>query len=196
MPMEDRRRRADGALYIRHIVHVLFQLVPWGSSIHFKMYTGKIFAYLYSSLTSNGDVRVPRTSSFLTPATTVTTRNNTMTATNSGRPEDDSRPPMSATCEGGVQCCGHDHQEDDDVSGEVESHCGGGCCADNLQEDEDVSGENEPHCGGECCADDEASELEPNLEPCEDSCCGEGEDHGVHEESACERDPRGMGHIR
>lgn len=88
--------------------------------------------------------------------------------TNRGHPADDAHHPSSATCEGEVQCCGHDHQEDEDVPGEGESHCGGGCCAD-----------------------DEGSDCESSVDPCEDSCCGHHEDHSVHGEIAHEKVPRG-----
>lgn len=84
-------------------------------------------------------------------------------------PEDDNPRPVSGSCDGEGHCCGEDHQEEDVVSGEVESHCGGGCCAD----------------GEEDC--------ESSVDNCKDSCCGHDEDHGIAEEAVCD-DPRGAYH--
>ena len=94
-----------------------------------------------------------------------------MTAANRGNFDDDTHRPSSATHEE-VQCCAHDHQHDEGVPDEAESHCGGGCCGD-----------------------DEGSDCESNADPCEDSCCGHHEDHSVHRESAHEKGQRGTGHI-
>ena len=80
--------------------------------------------------------------------------------------EDGTHFPVPTTC-GEGQCCGNDDLEDD-VSGEVESHCGGGCCADDKDSD----------CGS-------------NVEHCEDSCCEPQEDHGIHEEPVHQPEPRG-----
>lgn len=89
-----------------------------------------------------------------------------MTVTNGGDPEGDISCPVSTIYEGEVQCCDKDHQEDG-VSGEVGSHC-----------------------GGECCVDDEG-DCESNAGNCKDSCCGHEGDHSIVEEPRLEKDRRG-----
>lgn len=84
--------------------------------------------------------------------------------------EDRTHFPVPATCEE-VQCCSNDPLEDE-ISGEAESHCGGGCCAD-----------------------DKDSDCESNVDPCEDSCCGHNEDNEIHEEPVHKTEPRGIFHI-
>ena len=81
--------------------------------------------------------------------------------------EDGTHFPVSTTCEE-VQCCNHDHPEDD-VPCEVDSHCGGGCCTD-----------------------DKDSDCESNVGRCEDACCGDHEDGDIHEESVDKTEPRGI----
>ena len=90
-----------------------------------------------------------------------------MTVANRGDPEDDTPCPVSAIYEGGVQCCSKDHQQEDHISDEVESHCGGGCCADDEED------------------------CESGVDNCKDSCCGHGEDRGAAEEPAHKKDRQG-----
>lgn len=80
--------------------------------------------------------------------------------------DDGTHLPVSATC-AEAQCCGHDQLEDE-VSGEVESHCGDGCCAD-----------------------DKDSDCESSVDHCEDSCCGPREDHDINEEPVPKTGSRG-----
>jgi len=159
-------------------------------------------------------VRIPGTPFSLTPTTTPAYR---MTAADEGNSDDDTRCPVSTIFKGEVPCCGEARQEEAGVSGEEDSHCGGGCCAgdeadressvDNCedsccghQEDHSVAGEPtredqedgisgvaESHCAGACCGDDEG-DCESVVDNCEDSCCGREEDHGVVEESKCKDD--------
>jgi hypothetical protein len=84
--------------------------------------------------------------------------------------EDGTHYPAPTTCEE-VQCCSHDHPE------------------------EDVSGEAESHCGDRCCADDKDSDCESSVGNCEDSCCEPHEDHEVREESVHRTEPQGTLHI-
>ena len=86
---------------------------------------------------------------------------------NGGDPEDKSPCPVSAIYDGEVQCCDKDHQEEDGVSGELESRCGDGCC---VGDEED---------------------CESEVGNCKDSCCGDGEEHSIVEEPTYKEDCQG-----
>jgi hypothetical protein len=160
-----RRRTAVGALCIESQAGFV-SVPPWGSLV--QLYSDVPCVCTVFSIYHN--VRIPRTPPFFITITTTTSRDRRMTAANRDNPEDDTHCPSSATREE-AQCCGNDHQHEEGVPGEAESHCGGGCCGD-----------------------DEDSDCESNVDPCEDSCCGHHEDHSVHDESAHEKDQRGTEH--
>lgn len=79
--------------------------------------------------------------------------------------EGNAHPSVPTTCEG-VQHCGHDRMED--LSGELESRCGG------------------------CRVDDKDSGCESSVYQCEDSCYGYHEGHVIRGGSEHKTEPQSM----